>query len=66
MRGLIDRSNEIAARHLGQRRGIRFRKYDRWGSWPIKAYGPGLAGDNAPDFRTWKEAYDWIRGEAEG
>lgn len=65
MRGIIDRSNEIAARAIAKKVGVRFRKYDRWGSWPIKAYGPGLAGENALDFKTWKEAYDWIRGEAE-
>lgn len=62
---LIDRSNEIAARLAGKKRGIRFRRYARWGAWPIKAYGEGLDKENAPDFKTWKEAYDWIRGGAE-
>jgi hypothetical protein len=65
MRGLKERSNEIAARTIGNKVGIRFRKYDRWGGWPIKAYGDNLDAANPPDFRTWREAYDWIRGGAE-
>lgn len=63
MRDLLDRRNEIAARQMGQKRGIRFRRYERWGGWPIKAYGDNLDADNPPDFRTWKEAYDWIRAQ---
>lgn len=62
MHDLHDRSNEIAARQIGQKRGVRFRKYERWKAWSIKAYGNNLDAKNAPDFRTWKEAYDWIKG----
>jgi hypothetical protein len=62
MRDLIDRSYEIAARQAGKKRGIRFRRYERWGEWPIKAYDQGQDKENAPDFKTWKEAYNWVKG----
>lgn len=61
MRDINDRSDEITARLAGKKRGVRFRRYARWGVWTIKAYGPGLKGE-APDFRTWKEALDWVLG----
>lgn len=61
MRDIINRSYEIAARQAGKNRGIRFRRYARWGAWSIKAYGPGLDKENAPDFKTWEEAYNWVQ-----
>lgn len=53
---------EVEARRIGKEKGIRFRRYDRWGEWPIKAYGPGKTGEEARDFKTWKEAYTWVKG----
>ncbi|GAA4711497.1 hypothetical protein GCM10023228_16570 [Brevibacillus fulvus] len=50
---------EAAARKAGHVKGIRFRMYRRWGMYPIKAYIPHA---DPQDFKTWKEAYEWVNG----
>lgn len=52
---------EQEARAIGKRKGILFRRYDRWGTWPIKAYSRTyIEGQN--DFKNWYEALDWVKG----
>jgi hypothetical protein len=55
-------NTERQARKVGHAQGITFRRYDRWGAYPIKAYGPGIPLDDAPDFKGWDQALEWVKG----
>lgn len=53
---------ERQARLVGRALGITFRQYERWGNWPIKAYGSDIPADDAPDFQDWPQALEWVKG----
>jgi hypothetical protein len=52
---------EKEARRLGAALGIRFRRYEHWGLWPIKTYG-NVPGGIPADFKNWGDALEWVRG----